>query len=85
MNERVKSQPQSLIDAFTNTPKDGLWYLMGSNISAETINIDAADKEPTTVVLWDEGEQDWRFMTLKDGAVSSSGMVGLNKTSEDEE
>lgn len=74
----MKTQPQSLIDAFTNTPKDGQWYLMGSNIGAETNNINTV--ELATVVSWDEDEQDWKFMTVKDGAVSSSGMVGLNKT-----
>ena len=76
----MRTQPQFLIDAFTNTPKDGLWYLMGGNINAENFDPKPTDKEITTVVAWDEDKQVWRFMTLKDGAVFCSGMVVLNKT-----
>ena len=78
----MRTQPQFLIDAFTNTPKDGLWYLMGGNINAENFDPKPTDKEITTVVAWDEDKQDWKFMTFNNGAVSSSGMVDLNKTFE---
>ncbi len=76
---KTQTQPQSLIDSFANTPKDGVWYLMGSNINAENIDPKPTDKEITTVVAWDEDKQDWKFMTFKDGTINT-GMVELNKT-----
>ena len=53
---------------------------MGGNVSAEGIDPKPTDKEPTSVVAWDKDKQDWKFMTFNNGAVSSSGMVDLNKT-----
>ena len=43
----MRTQPQSLIDSFDNTPKDGVWYLMGSNINAENIDIKPTDTAGT--------------------------------------
>ena len=50
----MRTQPQSLINSFTNTPKDGGWYHMGGNVSAEGIDPKPTDKEPTSVVAWDK-------------------------------
>ena len=78
----TRQQPQILIDAFAKTPKDGIWYLAGTDINADTIEIPPTDKETVTVVSWDEGEQDWRFVSFKQDGTRSAGMVNLNATFE---
>ena len=79
----MNTQPQTLLDSFIKTPKDGDWYLMGTNVPANWVPDPDLDEEIRTVVRWDKEQYDWQFITFSYGEVSSAGMVGLHKQFED--
>ena len=64
------------------SPKDGNWYALGTDILCDDFDVDS--HEINTFVKWNEDEQDWQFITLKDKAVHSVGMMNTSR-SEDEQ
>jgi hypothetical protein len=70
------TQPIKLIKSMNNTPKTGLWYSAGTSSVSDECEI--PEKGIITFVSWEETLSDWKFITLKDGDVVSTGMMKIN-------